>query len=369
MKTTGLNFTHQRSSTNLQILSMLNKTSVILFVILIVTVLVYYRFDSPAIYNEREQEYALIEYPEVTNSETYNTGTYDIRMLSQAELPYFSGKSEVVDNDPMGRDAEGYPMHLYKGKAYYHPVALASYGLSHLNDYRLTSEAKHLNEAVLCADILLQEAHTSMGSLFFPYKFDFKLHGFEGELQQAPWYSGMAQGQVLSLYCRLYEITQNEKYLQVAHQVFSSFGLAHLNPDDPDSRPWVTCVDHNGYLWFEEYPRNPPAYTLNGKIFSIYGFYDYYRLTKDELALKMLQAAILTIEHNVHRFRKPGDASHYCLRHPTAKSHFYHHLHVDQLEMLYSMTGEPYFNETAKVFLSDFNDPKYRDPVTGENKF
>ena len=131
----------------------------------------------------------------------------------------------------------------------------------------------------------------------------------------APWFSGMAQGLVLSLEVRLFELTGDPAALTRAGEVFASFEIA-----GPRGGPWVTWVDRDRYLWIEEYPSAHPDRALNGFIFGVFGVYDYWRVTRDPDAERILLATVTTLRHYVTKYRRPGVPSYYCLAHVTRRS-------------------------------------------------
>ena len=117
-----------------------------------------------------------------------------------------------------------------------------------------------------------------------------------------------------------------------------------------------TFVDEEGYYWIEEYPINYPEeaadQVLNGFIFSIYGLYDYYLLTKDPDVKKILKASITTVYNYIPEFRDEGDISFYCLKHHH-KDIKYHFIHQDQLSTLTNITGDPFFQAMADSLYND----------------
>jgi hypothetical protein len=280
----------------------------------------------------------------------YKTYKLQIADLGFNELFYNDG-STVIENQEY-YDDNSIPLHNYKGKLNYHPVFLAEIGLDLIDVYNSTHDTEPLNSAISIAEKLMSTSLSVKSSIFFPYTFDFPLHGYQDDIMYAPWYSSMAQGQILSLFSRLYEITQNERYLEISQRIFNSFDLSHYYDDDPTT-PWVSCVDTDGYLWLEEYPVTPPAHTLNGMMFTMFGIYDFHRVTKDPMAEHVQRGAIITIKENIQKFRVPNGISHYCLRHPQVFSLHYHNIHIMQLKMLYKMTGDKFFLDTANDFSKD----------------
>lgn len=121
-----------------------------------------------------------------------------------------------------------------------------------------------------------------------------------------------------------------------------------------DSHPWTVFIDENKYYWIEEYPWIEYTQALNGFIYAIYGLYEYYLLTNDFYCKVLLQAAITTIRHNIQKYRIENAISYYCLRHK-GQIATYHMFHIEQLQMLYKITGDTFFRETADLFYNDYH--------------
>lgn len=248
-------------------------------------------------------------------------------------------------------DQQGIPMYQEKeGKPLYnHPVRLANNIINFITSYQMTKDERYLREAKKYARRLSDIAVEKDGALFFPYDFDLYLHNIPTEHMKPRWYSGMAQGQALSAFVRLYRITHDPKYRMLADKTYLSF----TQLKSKDHPWWVTMVDDNGHYWIEEYPMEKPTHVLNGFIFAIFGLYDYYQLTKKEETKVLLQASITTVYDNIERYRVPDDASRYGLKLPHQSTH-YHQVHTEQLETLYHMTGDPYFHEMSHTFHHDW---------------
>jgi len=276
---------------------------------------------------------------------------YTINELPYAKLPYANNDQ---NNNPHHRNAnnlyddEGILLLEHNGKKIYHAVYLAQYSLHLLDKYHQTKNAEYLDEVVKISGKLQGLALKIDSTLWFPYVYDFVLHGRRYmDAMRAPWYSALAQGQILSLFTRLFEETQDTAYLAISHKVYNSFYHHKYNND-----LWVSCIDKNNNIWFEEYPAEMPCFTLNGMIYAIYGIYDYYRITKRIDAKKLLMGAITTIENNIDRYRNEGNASYYCLKHKIDAAD-YHEIHVQQLNKLFLITGEQKFKEASGQFESD----------------
>lgn len=246
-------------------------------------------------------------------------------------------------------DENQIPIFKYHDKRYDHPVYYTQYAFRKLNGFYISGDSSYYHSALIIANKLLTMHDETDSSYLFPYHFDFDLHGEEDQRMHAPWHSAMTQGQVLSLFCQLYKINQDIYYKHIADKIFNSFfRIKGINPDK-----WISCIDKNGHIWFEEYPSELPALTLNGKVFALIGIYDYYLLTGKVEAQNLLNAGLTTLKSNIHRFRNPGNPSFYCLKHKESYPD-YHQLHIRLLKSLYAMTSDPVFLSVAGEFASDF---------------
>jgi len=277
------------------------------------------------------------------NGTEFDVLDIEIIELPLSERPYVTSlNNRVVPNKT---DDNKILIHEYNGKPDYHPVAMSAYALSLLDIYRQEGQDSCLNLAIKHANKLLGISIEIDSIRLFPYSFNYKF--FDRDLMIAPWYSGMAQGKALSLFSRLYEITGEKKYLNVASQIFKSF--THLKSTDP---LWVSCVDDNRNLWFEEYPFDAPSHVFNGMIFAIYGVYDFYMINKTEEVSILLRGSISTIKKNMHLIRDNNEISYYCAKYNVKNPH-YHPIHIGQLSMLNKITGLNEFQVMSEQMMND----------------
>lgn len=256
--------------------------------------------------------------------------------LSAAEDPYIA--DQLSDDQLVPLDVDGLPIFEVNGARYFHPIATAQWALYDLSRGRIA-------EASALADYLVSNSTVSRGARWFPYQFGWE--SMTGRLP-VPWFSGMAQGQALSVFVRLYERSGNPRYLGLAREIAASFNLA----DDGSGSPWVVRHDGASDLWIEEYAGAPaPDPILNGMIFAIYGLYDYSRLTGDGLA--PLCESIETIRRHIDAFRRPGELSWYDLQHHRVADGLYHRIHAFQLRTLARITHDPGLAEAADAFAAD----------------
>lgn len=271
-----------------------------------------------------------------------------IQKLEEKELPYVDLTLDLASITLT--DNEDIILFEKDAQTYYHPVLILETAIAALAEYERNSEKKYLDLAKKYMDQLIKIGQKSKNALLFAYPFDFALHGLKnrGDLLEAPWYSGMAQGEALTVLVRLYRLTVQDKYLESAEQVFNSFYL--IKGKD---KPYISEIDSRKFFWIEEYPSESSCKALNGFIFALYGLYEYFMVTKKAQAKDLLEACLTTIYENLESYRNQGDLSFYCLGHGKL-SETYHKVHIKQLKMLYKITGESYFQEMAKKFEKDY---------------
>jgi heparosan-N-sulfate-glucuronate 5-epimerase len=238
-------------------------------------------------------------------------------------------------------DPDGIPLLNYHGNIglQFNPIAIAQWGLGNFNLFRRTGGSRLGRKFILASDWLCQNLRPNTHGI------DVWSHNFDWEYRQtlkAPWYSGLAQGQGISLLVRAHHETGDPKYMQSAKFAFRSF---LVNTDAGG----VTFTDDAGDIWFEEYVVSPPTHILNGFIWAAWGVYDYFLATGSHEAVRLFASAVKTLQANLHRY----DLGFWSLyeqsgtRLPMIASPFYHKLHVTQLRIMHKITREEFFRENA----------------------
>ncbi|RST09354.1 hypothetical protein E2C00_19920 [Streptomyces sp. WAC05374] len=90
---------------------------------------------------------------------------------------------------------------------YDHPVGQIQFGLGCITSYRTetdpTRKALFLKRAKDQANRLITKRVQTRGAWYFPYPWDYKHAEHGGVDYKAPWYSGMARGEAISLFAQL----------------------------------------------------------------------------------------------------------------------------------------------------------------------
>lgn len=239
-------------------------------------------------------------------------------------------------------DEKGVPLLDYHGSIgrQYNPIAIAQYGLAHYNRFLASGDELSLKAALVQADWLVDRLErNSKGLAVWMHRFNFDYR----ETLKAPWYSGLAQGQGLSLLARVHHTTGEARYLKAMHEVFASFGREVRDGG-------VRSSDKNGDVWIEEYIVDPPTHILNGFIWGLWGVRDYDLAVNSPEARAFFSACVNTLERNLPRY----DNGRWSLYEqsgtwlPMLASPFYHRLHCIQLRILGAMTARPVFMKFAQ---------------------
>lgn len=239
-------------------------------------------------------------------------------------------------------DAFGIPMLDYHGVIglQYNPIAVAQWGLANYNLFCQTDEEIRWKKSLKAADWLvanLEQNH--QGRWVWNHHFDWDYR----DTLRAPWYSGLAQGQGVSLLLRAHARSGNEKYKQAAEQAFVALTC-------PISEGGVLFEDGEKNLWIEEYLVDPPTHILNGFIWALWGVFDYWLARADSEAKAIFDRGVSTLIHNLPRF----DTGYWSLyeqsgtRLKMLASPFYHRLHIVQLRAMSRMTGDARFEAIAE---------------------
>jgi heparosan-N-sulfate-glucuronate 5-epimerase len=238
-------------------------------------------------------------------------------------------------------DSAGIPMLDYRGQIgpQYNPIAIAQYALGNYNLFRRSGEPGRREKFFLTADWLCQHLEKNeRGLSVWNHHFDWEYR----ETLRAPWHSGLAQGQGISVLVRAHKESRDARYLDAAKRALASFFT-------PVSQGGVAFTDDRGDLWFEEYIVSPPTHILNGFIWAAWGVYDYFLATEDRSAQDLFARAVQTLLRNLDRY----DLGFWSLyeqsgtRLPMVASPFYHQLHVVQLRVMHRLTGEDAFARVA----------------------
>ncbi len=234
--------------------------------------------------------------------------------------------------NPLG--PEGVPRVTYAWGVEDNPVTVSQWGLQHWTWWLQTGADEDLERAVRGADWLVEHQRDDGA---WEYQFDFAGAGVH---LTAPWISGMAQGQAISLLVRLHGLTGDARYRDAA-----------IGAVEPFERSFVdggVRADFDGAPWYEEYPTADPQHVLNGFQFALVGLHDVAPHAPQGLAL--FDAGVASLVARIGVFDAPAARSQYYAARGAGRvlvSGSYPRIHAVLTRELYRLSGERTFLDYA----------------------
>ena len=251
-------------------------------------------------------------------------------------------------------DAAGVPLLDYQGDIgrQHNPIAIAQYGLARFNEWCVTRADADRDAWIAVADWLAREMRpNALGVRVWMHDFNWPYR----ELLRAPWYSGLAQGNGLSMLVRAARETGSAAYADAAHLAFEP-----MTRDVGDGGVLVT--DDEGDLWIEEYLVSRPSHILNGFMWALWGVHDYAAWSGRADATALWNRCVVTLERRLGEF-DTGWWSLYEARDAGREmlaSRYYHTLHITQLQVMYRLTKRKVFAAAADRFQRYLDRPSNR---------
>lgn len=233
-------------------------------------------------------------------------------------------------------DINGVPRIGFDGMLGYFPINIAQYGFMLHAEWIETGNIETLQLMKSCLKVL-EEIKTENNDHCVWWHNETN-HRYN---IKPPWASAMAQGELISFYLRMYQVTKDEGLLTTAKRTYEFMKV-------PVNEGGVRQIDNNGYVWLEEYPSEPPSFVLNGFIYAILGIYDLFRVTGSREIEEDLKSLLNTVKKHVHKF-DAGYWSYYDLQKKELVRYYYQkNVHVPQLKVLHELTNDPIFLDYAK---------------------
>lgn len=249
----------------------------------------------------------------------------------------------IEDFSSIQLDAQHIP-HVYMGKKYgwqYNPVTIAQYGLHYLTNFSREGKVRHQFVARAMAEWLVEnQVEWKNGIGAWVYRYDLPFYG-----PRAPWISGMAQGEAISLLLRMSQMGDSKIYEAAARRAMRAFIY-------PVSAGGVVQAFPDGAPAFEEYPTAPRSLVLNGFLFALLGVRDYALYFAEAPSQKLFELCVAGLKKNLHRY----DTGYWTLYdlHPTRRlaNAKYLRIHVQLLRVIAEITGDEFFGGMADRWLT-----------------
>ena len=230
----------------------------------------------------------------------------------------------------------------------YNPLILAGEGLNYYTKYNNTGDIKSKEYFINTANWLVNNAKDKEGGIYSLWANDFTWPWYN-ELTP-PYYSAYTQAMGIDVLARAYDLTNNVTYLDEANRAFQGLLLNY------DNGGVTTIEDKNGDLLFFHEVAKPgfqKTYILNGQTGALLHIWEYYKITNNPAAKLIFDKGINYLKLNLWKY-DTGCWSRYDLK-PIGQienlaSMDYQKIHIDHLNKLYDITGEPILKEYADKF-------------------
>lgn len=280
----------------------------------------------------------------------YHPGGY----RADGEFVTFSGFATLGPEVKL--DENGVPLILVNGQWVYNPVTISQFAMYH---HSLHLRGGELQPNFWAAVRKLQDMQGPDGALRYDYDFDTMEAGFA---------SGMAQGEVLSVFSRAYRISPEPDLIEAGN---TALRFLLIPVEEGGVRGSLNDLHPSlkNYLSLYEYDLALSPHTLNGFLFATFGLYDWSQLeapgADNELADTMFKCATHTVASSLHYYDIGGysayDVGHILHgREPSAggpNGAVYHKIHIAQLVALHSITQRPELLYWATVWANSVSQP------------
>ena len=222
-------------------------------------------------------------------------------------------------------DINGIPLNvLSNGKTVYFPITIAQMALANY-DLWLDNGDKNNKDLFLKLANWLKTNQDVNGGWINPWMYL--------RSSTVSNYSGLAQGEAISVMIRAYKLTGSESFLEACNKAYDLM----LKPIDEGG----CAVYSDNKIYIEEYPEIPRSTVLNGWIFASFGVYDLMLVTSKASIQKVYTSILRSVEQSLDLYDS-GSWSYYDLN-GTIEIQFYHSLHITLLDTLSMITNSEIF--------------------------
>lgn len=253
--------------------------------------------------------------------------------------PYYLDFSNRLEM-PQGFDEAGVPLfdpvapYARRRGTHYNPVRVQQYALACHGRWLAAGEEEYLRRFLVQADWLA-------GNLDEEGRW---LYHFPWLDLSPPWYSGMAQGQGISVLARACLATQDPLYAEAARRA--------LGPMTRGLAQGGVLLRREGDVWIEELAGSLLRRSvLNGHVYAMWGLWDAWRVFGEERARSLFEETEVTLRRWLPRYDFHGLWTRYCLPErglPVLATVHYQVEHIQQMRVMYALTGREEYERWAE---------------------
>ncbi|MBL7927765.1 MAG: hypothetical protein JNK61_12750 [Bacteroidia bacterium] len=230
---------------------------------------------------------------------------------------------------------------IIMNKKTYHPVVISQYALTVYDAWQRNGSAelktKFLNQIKYLSN---PKFYTQINDTVVAYPYTVNFHDL-----RAPWYSGLAQAEVLGVLVRYYAITQDKTILPLMVKIKNMMTL-------PVSKGGLLNTTAEGNVWIEEYPNSAQhLHVLNGFMVTALLLDDYSRFFPADIETrKLVDDCFASVKAGVG-FYDTG----YGLRYDRGTAaavvnNWYMKAQVIEIDQLYEVTGDLFFKKASMLW-------------------
>lgn len=241
-------------------------------------------------------------------------------------------------------DDNGIIMFNYHGvqRKVYNPLNVATSGLSYFSKYENTGDKQFKKYFINTANWLVNNAKDKEGGNYSIWEYDFPWR-YYGWITP-PYYSSLAQATGISVLTHAYDLTNNETYLDKANRAFRAFLVEY------DKGGLMTIEDDGASRFYHllAKPGFPKIYVLNGHTGTLIYLWQYYERNHDPQIKSIFDKGINYLKQNLWKY-DTGSWSLYDQM-ENLSTVAYQKMHINQLKILYDISGEPILKAYADKF-------------------
>lgn len=230
---------------------------------------------------------------------------------------------------------------ILKANNNYNPVSISQFALACYDHYIKTGDEKYKTHFLNQVNYLLDKKNFhDKGDDGIAYPYLFKFHDL-----QPPWYSGLAQGEVISVLIRYYSLTKDKKVLPVIKRI-KDFMLLPL------TKGGLLNTTAEGNTWIEEYPNSKQhLHVLNGFFITTIGLIEYcYIFPDDKQASDIKEKCLTAIKQSIPFYETGNNWLTYDRGSKGSVSSWYMKAQVLEMEHLFRLTQDPFFRKQSMIW-------------------
>lgn len=236
----------------------------------------------------------------------------------------------------------GYRDQTYVGEQI-NPLMVAGTAIGHYNKLKKSGDRLYRTYFENCIN-WLDDSKIDTGKCYL-WAYNFPSSGYD---TLPPYYSALAQGRIMLAFAHAYQLTGEERYLELASK-------AMLSLDTPIEEGGVMYQGPGSAgKWFAELAspkRDKPPFILNGHMYVLLYLQDFYNLTGVQQAQTLFQEGVAELKVRLHDY-DTGYWTYYDREGNIAYD--YHYVHIEQLQRLYQLTDDETIKEYHDKWASYF---------------